>query len=418
MNKHINNYLINGEPWAITDGWLEKIHAIANREHDLQAVLAQRGEPLKNTRAVEMRGSVAIIPVTGVLFPRATWFSEVSGATSVEQIIQDLKVANDNPSVKSIILNFDTPGGSTAFINEAAKTISQSTKPVIAYGGVTVASGGYWLASAANEIVVDEMAILGSIGVVSQIRGKKEDGTLEIVSSNAPDKRPDYSTQEGIATHQRLIDDMEAVFINAVTTNRNLSAEQVTAVRGGVLVGQKAVDAGFADRIGTLEGLIQELNSNSTTTRSNPMDLSKLKAEHPAVYQAAFDEGKASMQTELAALNSKLNDSATAATTTERVRIAAILGSEEAKGREAQAQHIAFNTAMTQEDAKAMMASAPVSSLTPQTPANPLHSAMAGFGNPKVTPDGTTNAGSEDDPATLKADAERIAAMVNPKTRA
>ena len=218
MNKHINNYLISGDPWAIADGWLETIHAIANREHDIQAVLAQRGEPLKNTRAVEKRGNVAVIPMSGVIFPRANMLDEISGGTSLQSFMLDFNTALAEPSIKAIVINADSPGGVTTGINEAANMIRNSPKPVTAYVNGTAASAMYYLAAGAHNIVMDAMAMVGSIGVVTQIRGKKEDGSLEIVSSNAPDKRPNIATPEGQAVHQKLIDDLEAVFVQSVSS--------------------------------------------------------------------------------------------------------------------------------------------------------------------------------------------------------
>ena len=408
-NKHINNYLTSGDPWAIADGWLETVHAIANREHDYQAVSAQRGEPLNNTRTVEKRGAVAVIPVTGVIFPRANLMTELSGATSLEMFALDFNAALNDPSIKAIVIHADSPGGVTTGINEMSNMIRNASKPVTTYVGGTAASAMYYLAAGSHEIVMDAMAMVGSIGVVTQIRGKNQDGSLEIVSSNAPDKRPDISTPEGQAVYQKMIDDMESVFIQSVANFRNLTTEQITAVRGGVLVGQKAVDAGLADRLGSLEGVINQLNNSTSTTqqRGTPMDLSTLKADHPALYQAVFDEGKQSMQ-------SDLQTTTASATTNERARISAILGSDEAKGRETLAQHLAFNTAVSPDDAKATLTAAPLA-VAPQPQAaasNPFAQAMAGVGNPQVKPDGSTDA-SGDETAQAIASGVEMAAVVN-----
>lgn len=416
MTKRINNFLTSGDPWAITDGWLEQIYAIANREHDYEALLTKRGEPLQNTRTVEKRGNVAIIPLSGVIFPRANMMTELSGATSLQMFAQDITTALNDPTIKAIIVNADSPGGVTTLVNETANMMrdAQAQKRILTYVTGTAASAAYYLAAGTSEIVMDAMASVGSIGVVTQIRGKNQDGTLEIVSSNAPNKRPDHTTDQGKAVYQTLIDDMESVFINAVANFRNLTPEQITAVRGGMLVGQKAVDAGFADRLGSLEGLIAELNATSTTTTTNSttlthkktttgklMNLETLKADHPTLYQAVLDEGKAQAQTDIAA-----------SATNERTRIGAILGCEEAKGRETLAHHIAFKTEMSIDDAKTMLAASPAQAKA-QTPppANPFAQHMANI-NPAITPDNTNEATSETETIAL---AQSIAAKLNPK---
>lgn len=86
------------------------------------------------------------------------------------------------------------------------------------------------------------------------------------------------------------------------------------------------------------------------------MDLSTLKAEHSAVYQAAFDEGKQSINA-----NALVSDSVTA----ERTRIAAILACDEAKGRELQAQTLALETDLNAEQAAKILASAPIADAKP-----------------------------------------------------
>src|SRR5690606_30919548 len=120
--------------------------------------------------------------------------TEISGAVSVGILARDFSEALANPKIRGIVLEIDSPGGEATGINELGKMIAAGArqKPVIAYGGGMVASGAYWLASAAGEIVVDETAMLGSIGVVITARKRDgSDGTVEIVSSQSPNKRVD-----------------------------------------------------------------------------------------------------------------------------------------------------------------------------------------------------------------------------------
>lgn len=337
--SHIANFLNNGSAWAITQSAFEQIHQIANRENNLEAVLKERGKPLDNSHKVEMRDNVAIIPIQGALFPRANLFSEISGAYSVEMLARDLNAAQNNPNVKAVVLQIDSPGGHTTMINEFANQIKAFDKPIVAYVVGQASSAAYFIAAATDKIYLDAMAMVGSIGIVTGF-SKKETGIIEIVSSNAPDKRPDLETDAGKAVIQSLLDDMESVFVESVMLNRGLTYEQVTNLRGGVLVGAKAVSAGFADEISNLEAVIASLNMEFN------MDLSTLKAEHSAVYQAAFDEGKQSIN-------------ASSLIASERARISAILSCEEAKGRELQAQTLALETELDATQAAKILAAAP-----------------------------------------------------------
>ena len=371
--SRIINYLTNGTPWAIEQGALESIIAIAQRDNNLEAVLQERGKPLDNTHKVEIRQGVAVIPVTGALFPRANLFSQVSGAYSVEMLALDLAQTANDPNVKGAVLAIDSPGGSTVMINEFAQQIKDYPKPIVAYVVGTAASAAYWIAAAADKIVMDSTAMVGSIGVVAAFTAQ-DSKTIEIVSSNAQDKRPDITTDAGKAVVRAIVDDMETVFIDAVMANRGMTREQITALRGGVVIGAKAVNLGFADQIGSLEQTILQLQAETT------MDLSKLKADHPEVYQAAFKEGSASVTTDALAAKSE-------GVAQERQRITAILTHDNAKGRELQAQALALETDLAPEAAAKVLAVSPTTPTNAAATTNPFAQHMQTLGNPKIGAD-------------------------------
>lgn len=259
------------KPWAIMPSALETIMAIASRAHDgdIQALQTRLGRPVENTRTVRNIDGVAVIPVTGPIFRYANIFTEISGATSTQVLATDIRAALDNPFLTGIVLNMDTPGGEASGINELAKMIFEARKQkrIVAYAGGMMASGGLWIGSAASEIVADETAIAGSLGVVmgyndTTKRDEKADvRRVEIVSSNAPDKRLDPNTDAGRAKVQAMVDALEAVFISAVAKGRGRTEAHVVANfgRGGILVGNEAMRVGMVDRIGTLDSVIASL---------------------------------------------------------------------------------------------------------------------------------------------------------------
>jgi signal peptide peptidase SppA len=269
-------------PWVMQAEALEGLLTIAQRANDPSALMTREGKPLENARKVTMRDGVAVIPVRGPIFRYANLFTEISGATATGVLATDIQTALDNPYVRGIVLEMDTPGGEVTGVNELSALIAEGRrrKRIVAYGGGLVASGGYWLASAASEIVIDETALLGSIGVVmsyldTTARDERNGVKLiEIVSSQSPDKRVDPSTKSGREKVQALVDSLAEVFVNAVATNRNTTADKVISDfgRGGLLVGAAAVAAGMADRIGSLEAVIAELAGSASTTRTRPMN--------------------------------------------------------------------------------------------------------------------------------------------------
>ena len=395
---------IAGEPWAITETALHTILEIAARENESpQAVAAKLGRNLQNTYSVTERDGVAIIPVTGPLFRYANLFTMISGASSYELIARDFTVALENPQIKGIILDIDSPGGEVNGVSELSNMVfaARGKKPVVAYASGDAASGAYWIASAADEIVVSETSALGSIGVVGMYQGKSGKSTeaVEIVSSQSPHKRLDPTTDDGRSRLQIRIDSMADVFIETIARNRNVSAENVQNHYGGgdVMIGAKAVSAGLADRVGSLEGLIAELSSPQKSPRTEgffnaqnqppstqekkPMDIETLKKDHPDLAATLTREGAS-------AEKKRLND---------------ILCSEEAKGREKLAKEMALNTDIHAVEARQLLACAPVEEPKATTSFEKVMSSMP---NPAITP------ASDDAVNDVDAVASRIAAAV------
>lgn len=395
---------LSGEPWAITESALQTILEIAARENESpQAVAAKLGRNLQNTYSVMERDGVAIIPVTGPLFRYANLFTAISGASSYELIARDFTAALENPQIKGIILDIDSPGGEVNGVSELSNMVyaARGKKPVVAYASGDAASGAYWIASAADEIVVSETSALGSIGVVGVYRGKSTgaNSDVEIVSSQSPHKRLDPQTDEGRARLQARIDSMADVFIGAIARNRDVAGEIVQTHYGGgdVMIGARAVEAGLADRVGSLEQLIQELSTSAKSPplegffvatpsptpppkqEKTPMDLETLTKEHPSLVSQIRQEGAKA----------------------ERSRFEAIIGLPEAKERQKLATEIALHTDISAVEAQHILACASPEKVIA---GSSFDRVMASIPNPTITPAG--------DDAGLDADtlAARIAA--------
>lgn len=259
-------------PWAMTPEMVQTMLAIADRENLApEAVAAQLGRPLDNTRAVAVRDGVAVIPVEGPIARHLDLFTEVSGGVAIETLATDLRGALDAPGVHSILLNIDSPGGEANGVGEFAAMVREANarKPVVAYVGGLGASAAYWIAAAAGEVVADASALLGSIGVVMAVPDpdKRQSRAIEFVSSQSPHKRPDPRTEGGRARLQAIVDDSAEVFIAAVAGYRGLTPDAVAALGGDLLVGRKAVDAGLADRLGSFEGVVAGLQQRAREPR-------------------------------------------------------------------------------------------------------------------------------------------------------
>ncbi|MQG94487.1 S49 family peptidase [Pseudomonas sp. MN1F] len=322
--------LAASQPWLMLPDALDNLLTISDRMGDPVALATKRGERLEDTRRVTMRGNVAVIPVVGPIFRYANLFTEISGATSTQVLATDIQRALDDPKVKSIVLNIDSPGGVASGINELAEMIyaGRSRKKIVAYIGGIGASAAYWIASAAGEIVIDEASLAGSIGVVVEavVEDEKKTGRTryQIVSRNAPNKRPDLGTEEGRAKMGETIDAMADVFVSKVARNLGVSAEKVPAMgdHGGIRVGADAVKHGLANRVGSLESLITELAKPAINSpRIHTMTTVKTTAELRTAIAAGTDPNTIEIAQADAPDTSAIRAEATAA---ERARIKGI----------------------------------------------------------------------------------------------
>lgn len=264
------------EHWAILPASLQMMAVIAQRQNlDVEAIELQRGEPLRNTHTVTVRDGVATIPVHGPMFRYADFFSRVSAATTYEDIATDFRAAMDDPRIKAIVFDIDSPGGEVNGCAELARAIhsARGVKPIIAYVPNWACSAAYWMATACDEIVAHETSMLGSIGCIAaylddskqlEAEGLRE---IVIVSSQSPNKDANPATADGRSQIQVILDDLAAVFIADVARFRGVSTDLVLSDfgQGGVFVGAKAVSAGMADRLGNYEALHAELLERETT---------------------------------------------------------------------------------------------------------------------------------------------------------
>ncbi len=388
-----------GVAWAMEQRALEDLLAIAARENETtpEALERYRAATVARGETLERRGNVAILSAVGPMFRRANLFTALSGATSYEIMARDLTVALDDPEIRAIMLNIDSPGGDANGVGELAKMVfeARGSKPIKAYVGGAGMSAAYWLTAAASEVIVDDMAMLGSVGVVMSVKDTTARDaaagirTYEIVSSQSPAKRADPSTDEGRGRYQRVADDLAEVFIGAVARYRGVSNNDVIAGfgQGGTMVGAKAVEAGMADRIGTFEETIKELQDGrspgrrtqrSAAGRSNPAAASAAPTGHTEV--SMTDNPSADDQA--AAIKTARAEAAAEAVKADRERRQAIMALDEAKGREALAEHLYATTEMSAEQIKATLAAAPKTGESPAEDYERARLVGAGLGGP------------------------------------
>jgi signal peptide peptidase SppA len=320
-------------PWAIAGDGFETISRVVEKAGAVEAILARPGIQMSDAPGVAVRGRVAVVEMIGpVMHYAGGLMSWLFGFPSAEGMLADIQAAQDNPAVDAIVLSIDSPGGQVGGIAELSNHIKNKiTKPVVAYVGDMAASAAYWVASAADSIIAAPTAEIGSIGVVFTMR-RKQDNTIEVVSSVSPKKRVDPETDEGRQAIQARADALADVFVSQVAENRTLSADQVTGIGGDVVIASAAIDIGLIDDIGSLEQVISDLNDNKQIKGMKIMNLEKLKADYPDLHAQVMDAGRAEVQAKMDAALETAKKETTAAVDTVKAgtldMVAVVLGDD------------------------------------------------------------------------------------------
>lgn len=248
-----------------------------------------------SSRIMAIAGDTAEISISGVLTKAPSFMAQLFGGGNVTyaEIISALAEADANKDIKQIVLAIDSPGGSIDGLFDALAAIEATKTPTRAVVSNMAASAAFAIAAQTDEIVAtNRAASFGSIGIVATIF--TSDDEVTITSTEAPKKRPDPTTEEGQAVIRETLDDVHEVFVDAIASGRGTTAEKVNANfgQGATLLADKALKQGMIDRVAdNALKIVPTKGKTKTNAETGPMDLSTLKAEHPAVYAEAMQIG-------------------------------------------------------------------------------------------------------------------------------
>lgn len=181
--------------------------------------------------------------------------------------IQELKRFGETQEIKAIVVRIDSPGGGVAPTQEIYTEIQKlkKKKPVIASLGGVAASGGYYIASACDQIIANPGTLTGSIGVIMELGNVEELmrklGLKRETIKSGPHKdigsplRP--LSREGRAILQSLVDNVHGQFVSAVAKGRKIPEDKVRKLADGrVYSGEQARELGLVDLLGNMEDAI------------------------------------------------------------------------------------------------------------------------------------------------------------------
>lgn len=267
---------VREQPWAILPHKLVAIRELLALRHagltlSAEDIRARLGAEPPQRVGPPRAGTVAVIPVFGVIAHRMNTMHDISGGTSIEQLTTAFRQARDDRDVGAIVLAFDTPGGGCNGLDDLATEIRacRSIKPVVGFTDATCASAGYWLMSACSEIVATRDAQAGSIGVLAiheDLSAHVEQQGVKVTLIHAGKYKTEGNPfeplgEEARAAIQARVDACYHRFVGAVATGRNVTTSAVLERFGGgrVLDAADALAVGMVDRLDTLDSVVAGL---------------------------------------------------------------------------------------------------------------------------------------------------------------
>ena len=229
-----------------------------------------------NTDIFAAREGVGIVELKGLI-------------VTSEQILKNLTELRNNPNVKSIVLRIETPGGAVGASQEIYTEVKRTNeiKPVVASMGSLGASGGYYAALGAGNIIANPGTMTGSIGVIIKFPNlaglyDKIGYKSEVIKSGPLKDLGSINrslTEEEHRVMQDLIDNVYHQFVRDVATARSMPQETILKLADGrVYTGEQALEVGLIDSLG-----------NFTDAISLAADLGGLDPKNPQLIYPKVD---------------------------------------------------------------------------------------------------------------------------------
>ncbi len=201
---------------------------------------------------------IAVIKVQGVISSSPDLLSQTFTPDDAFSLIER---AENDPGIKAVLLQIDSPGGSVVASREIAYAVREMKKPVVCWMGDVAASGAYWIAASCDHIMADPLSLTGSVGVTASYLEfsklfEKYGVTYEQITSG--ERKDIGSPFRNISEEERskleyIVNETFKSFSNDVISRRNLTQVQFEQISSGdIFLGKDAVGLGLIDSTGTL----------------------------------------------------------------------------------------------------------------------------------------------------------------------
>lgn len=279
----------------------DEIDAINNQERhaiDINGLAVREGFTSEKPYVLT-EGGTAVIQVIGSLIHRGSFLDALSGMTSYRSLQRRIDHAAENPAVRGIVLEVDSPGGSVSGLFELADNILavRDSKPIWTSVNEDSFSAAYAISAATDRILGPKTSQAGSIGVIALHVDQTEFNTkrgLKVTHITAGKHKADFSphqplSKDALARAQAMVDETYDIFVEHVANGRELSDQAVRDTEAQVYSIREAIELGLADDVATLDDTVAELETsysrgvsvsfNSRADRANSTEVSNMKLQ-------------------------------------------------------------------------------------------------------------------------------------------
>jgi signal peptide peptidase SppA len=259
-----------GRPLAIAPRALDGLLAAGPMLETRPAMLPARDAPPVASHSVTGPG-IAVVPILGPLVTRGDWLTSLLGASDYGEIASAVEAALADPSVRAVLLEIDSPGGEVGglfdLVDRLVSLREAAQKPLWAVASESALSAAFAIASVADRLYVTRTAEVGSIGVVAT---HVDESVADVMAGlkwtlvHAGDRKVDGNAHEPLSDTafsaiQAEVDALHADLVTLVARNRNMSPDAVRATEAAIYRGQRGIDAGLADKLGTVDLALADL---------------------------------------------------------------------------------------------------------------------------------------------------------------
>jgi len=303
--------LLDDGPYAAEDAWARGLIDTLLHRADLDTLAARAGgrrELLPMSRYLPrvdepaFAFKVALVTASGTIAEGRSRVSPTDGRIlGAETIIKVLRDVRNRSSVKAVLLRVDSPGGSAQASEEIWREVARcrERKPVIATFSDLAASGGYYLAVAADSLVARPSSITGSIGVFAgklNILGlyRKLGINVETISRGRHAEMlsafRDFTPEETVKFEEQMAV-VYRTFIDRVAAGRNMEAAEVDSIaQGRVWSGVDAHDRGLVDALGGFDEALRMARARAGVDPGTPVSVEIHPRPERTFFQRAFAE--------------------------------------------------------------------------------------------------------------------------------